>query len=117
MADVSGPPSRCALRRGRRRTDARRDDNFASQLTTFEGGQPARRRIWRFCAVIPRSCRNVPCAASETGSRATIKTATLTFESQPPAKSNLFADVRVEKGADALVVLLAPLLVSIPVEC
>ena len=52
----------------------------------------------------------------ETGSRATIKTATLTFESQPPAKGKLFADVRVEKGADASVLLLAPLLVSIPLE-
>jgi hypothetical protein len=52
----------------------------------------------------------------ETGSRATIKTATLTFESQPPAKGNLFADIRIEKGADASVLLLAPLLVSIPVE-
>ena len=52
----------------------------------------------------------------ETGSRATIKTATLTFESQPPAKGKLFADVRIEKGADASVLLLAPLLVTIPLE-
>jgi hypothetical protein len=52
----------------------------------------------------------------ETGSRATIRTATLTFESQPPVKGKLFDDVRIEKGADASVVLLAPLLVSIPVE-
>jgi hypothetical protein len=51
----------------------------------------------------------------ETGSRATIKTATLAFESQPPAKGKLFDDVRIEKGADASVLLLAPLLVSIPV--
>ena len=27
---------------------ARRDDNFASQPTTFEGEQPAGRRVWRF---------------------------------------------------------------------
>jgi hypothetical protein len=50
----------------------------------------------------------------ETGSRATIRTETLTYESQPPAKGHLFADVRLDKGADASVVLLAPLLVSIP---
>ena len=52
----------------------------------------------------------------ETGSRATIKASVLTFESEVPAKGNLFAEVRLEKGTDASVLLLAPLLVSIPVN-
>jgi hypothetical protein len=52
----------------------------------------------------------------ETGSRATIKAALLTFASQPPVKGNLFADVTLEKGIDASVLLLAPLVVRIPVN-
>ena len=51
----------------------------------------------------------------ETGSRATIKTEVLRFESQPPVKGHLFADIRIDKGADASSLLLAPLLVRIPV--
>ena len=50
----------------------------------------------------------------ETGSRAMIKAAVLTFESEIPVKGNLFTEVRLEKGADASVLLLAPLLVRIP---
>jgi hypothetical protein len=50
----------------------------------------------------------------DTGSRATIKAAVLTFASQPPVKGNLFADVLLEKGMDASVLLLAPLVVRIP---
>ena len=52
----------------------------------------------------------------ETGSRATIKASVLTFESEVPAKGNLFAEVRLEKGDDTSVLLLAPLLVRIPVN-
>jgi len=52
----------------------------------------------------------------ETGSRATIKASVLTFESEVPVKGNLYAEVRLEKGSDASVLLLAPLLVSIPVN-
>ena len=52
----------------------------------------------------------------ETGSRAMIKASVLTFESEIPAKGNLFAEVRLEKGSDASVLLLAPLLVRIPVN-
>ena len=48
----------------------------------------------------------------ETGSRAMIKASVLTFESEIPAKGNLFAEVRLEKGSDASVLLLAPLLVA-----
>ena len=50
----------------------------------------------------------------ETGSRATIKAGVLTFASQPPAKGNLFADVELEKGMDASILLLAPLVVRVP---
>jgi len=50
----------------------------------------------------------------QTGSRAMITTSVLTFESQPPAKGNLFADVSLEKGADASVLLLAPIVVRLP---
>ena len=50
----------------------------------------------------------------ETGSRAMIKAGVLTFESEIPVKGNVFTDVRLEKGADASVLLLAPLLVRIP---
>jgi hypothetical protein len=52
----------------------------------------------------------------ETGSRAMIKASVLTFESELPAKGNLFAEVRLEKGRDSSVLLLAPLLVRIPVD-
>jgi hypothetical protein len=52
----------------------------------------------------------------ETGSRAMIKASVLKFESDFPAKGNLFAEVRLEKGSDASVLLLAPLLVRIPVN-
>jgi hypothetical protein len=52
----------------------------------------------------------------ETGSRATITASVLSFESEVPAKGNLFADVRLEKGDDTSVLLLAPLLVRIPVN-
>jgi hypothetical protein len=52
----------------------------------------------------------------ETGSRATIRAAQLTFQSQAPGKGNVFADVQLEKGMDASVLLLDPLLVRIPVS-
>ena len=52
----------------------------------------------------------------ETGSRAMIKASVLTFESEFPAKGNLFGEVRLEKGRDSSVLLLAPLLVHIPVN-
>lgn len=52
----------------------------------------------------------------ETGSRAMIKASVLTFESEVPAKGNLFGEVRLEKGRDSSVLLLAPLLVRIPVN-
>jgi hypothetical protein len=51
----------------------------------------------------------------ETGSRAMIKASLLTFESEPPVKGKLFADVNLEKGANASVLLLAPLLVRLPI--
>jgi hypothetical protein len=52
----------------------------------------------------------------ETGSRATIKASVITFESQPPAKGKVFPDVLLEKGIDASVLLLAPLVVRLPIE-
>lgn len=52
----------------------------------------------------------------ETGSRAMIKASVLTFESDFPAKGNLFGEVRLEKGRDSSVLLLAPLVVRIPVN-
>jgi hypothetical protein len=52
----------------------------------------------------------------ETGSRAMIKTSELMFESDIPAKGTLFTEVRLDKGRDASVLLLAPLLVSIPLR-
>lgn len=52
----------------------------------------------------------------ETGSRATITATELTFESQPPAKGKIFNDVQLEKGTDASILLVAPLLVRIPVS-
>ena len=50
-----------------------------------------------------------------TGSRAMIKAEMLTFESAPPLKGNLFADVQIEKGTEASILLAAPLIVRIPV--
>jgi hypothetical protein len=52
----------------------------------------------------------------ETGSRATIKAAMREFESRPPDKGKVFADVLLEKGTDASVLLLAPLVVRLPIE-
>jgi hypothetical protein len=52
----------------------------------------------------------------ETGSRAMIKTSVLTFESAIPEKGTLFTEVRRDKGSDASVLLLAPLLVKLPVN-
>ena len=51
-----------------------------------------------------------------TGSRAMIKASVVTFQSQAPAKGSLFSDVVLDKGTDASVLLLAPLLVRLPVE-
>ena len=50
----------------------------------------------------------------ETGSRAMIKATTLTYESEIPVKGNVFSEIRLERGADASVLLLAPLVVRIP---
>ena len=50
----------------------------------------------------------------ETGSRATIKATTLTYESEMPVKGNVFSEIRLERGTDASVLLVAPLLVRIP---
>ena len=50
----------------------------------------------------------------ETGSRAMIKATVRSFESELPLKGKIFAEVRLERGADASVLLLAPLLVRIP---
>jgi hypothetical protein len=52
----------------------------------------------------------------ETGSRATIKASMREFESRPPDKGKVFAAVLLEKGTDASVLLLAPLVVRLPVE-
>jgi hypothetical protein len=51
-----------------------------------------------------------------TGSRATIRAAERVFASQRPPKSKVFPDVELEKGTDASVLLLAPLVVRLPVE-
>ena len=51
----------------------------------------------------------------ETGSRATIKAALLEFQSRRPEKGKVFADVVLEKGTDASVLLLAPLIVRLPI--
>ena len=51
----------------------------------------------------------------ETGSRATIRGTVLTFASETPKKGNLFPEVRLDKGTDASISLLAPLTVRIPV--
>jgi hypothetical protein len=50
----------------------------------------------------------------QTGSRATIKTAARTFESAPPVKGKIYTEVVLEKGADASVLLVAPLIVRLP---
>ena len=52
----------------------------------------------------------------DTGSRAMIKASPVAFQSQPPAKGQVFADVVLEKGTDASVLLLAPLLVRLPIQ-
>ena len=52
----------------------------------------------------------------ETGSRATIRGTVLTFASETPRKGNVFAELRLEKGLDASISLLAPLTVRIPVS-
>lgn len=51
----------------------------------------------------------------QTGSRATIRTAVRAFESERPLKGKVYADVMLEKGTDASVLLLAPLVVRLPV--
>jgi hypothetical protein len=52
----------------------------------------------------------------ETGSRATIRTTSVFFVSERPAKGDVFQEIRLEKGLDATVSLLAPLTVRIPVK-
>lgn len=52
----------------------------------------------------------------ETGSRATIRGTVLTFASETPRKGNMFPELRLEKGLDASISLLAPLTVRIPVS-
>ena len=50
----------------------------------------------------------------DTGSRATIRSTLLTFESARAPKAKTFAEVQLARGADASVTLLAPLAVKIP---
>ena len=50
----------------------------------------------------------------QTGSRATITAAARRFESEPPVKGKIYADVVLEKGADASILLTAPLVVRLP---
>src|SRR5688572_10484432 len=52
----------------------------------------------------------------ETGSRATIRSAVATWESQPPAKGKVYPEVRVERGEEITMTLHAPLVVRIPVK-
>jgi hypothetical protein len=52
----------------------------------------------------------------ETGSRATIRSAIATWESEPPAKGKVYPEVRVERGEEVTVTLRAPLVVRIPVK-
>ena len=52
----------------------------------------------------------------ETGSRATIRSAVATWESEPPAKGKIYPEVRVERGQEVTVTLRAPLVVRIPVK-
>jgi hypothetical protein len=49
-----------------------------------------------------------------TGSLATIKSTVLTFASPPPKKGNVYAELRLEKGQEVSVSLLAPLTVRLP---
>jgi hypothetical protein len=49
----------------------------------------------------------------ETGSRATIKTSELTFASPSPKKGNVYPELKLEKGQEVSVSLLAPLTVRI----
>ena len=51
-----------------------------------------------------------------TGSRATIHAAPRTFESVKPRKGKVYADVSLERGIDASVLLTGPLLVRLPVR-
>lgn len=50
----------------------------------------------------------------ETGSLATIKGTVLTFASPAPKKGNVYPELKLEKGLDVSVSLLAPLTVRIP---
>ena len=52
----------------------------------------------------------------ETGSRAMIKTRVLSYESALPQRGKPLPEVVLEKGSDASVALLAPLLVRLPVR-
>ena len=52
----------------------------------------------------------------ETGSRATIRSAVATWESEPPSKGKIYPEVRVERGEEITVTLHAPLVVRIPVK-
>jgi hypothetical protein len=51
----------------------------------------------------------------ETGSRASVRTTLLSFESERARKAKTFADLRLSPGTNASVTLLAPLSVKIPV--
>lgn len=50
----------------------------------------------------------------KTGSLAMIKGTVLSFASDPPKKGNVYPELKLEKGVDASVSLLAPLTVRIP---
>jgi len=50
----------------------------------------------------------------ETGSHATIKGTVLTFASPDPKKGNVYPELKLEKGLDLSISLLAPLTVRIP---
>ena len=50
----------------------------------------------------------------ETGSLATIKGTVLTFASPAPKKGNVYPELKLEKGQDLSISLLAPLTVRIP---
>jgi hypothetical protein len=51
----------------------------------------------------------------DTGSRASIRTTLLTFESERAPKAKAFPEIHLARGSDASVTLLAPLSVKIPV--
>lgn len=51
----------------------------------------------------------------DTGSRASIRTTLLTFESERAPKAKAFPEIQLSRGSDASVSLLAPLSVKIPV--